>query len=125
MAATAALLILAMIYGHGGLAEGFYAPTDALCQTGPTAVDRSLDRPQVSRAVNAQKISIDSRYPNRLIIDNAEICFVRSRSRRSVYLSCSYGEGTQEAWRYGYHVTNGVIYLDQRPFRYCGPIDRQ
>jgi len=125
MAAVGIFLGWVMSHHRPDLADGFYAPTEALCRTGSTAVDRGLDRPQVGRAANAQKVAFDSRYPGRLIIDNSEICYIVSDRSAPIYVKCSYGGDAKSTWRYGYHENKGVIYLDQRAFKYCGPIDGQ
>lgn len=120
--ATMAAIMTVLIASRSRMGDGFYAPTEALCRTGPIAVDHSLDRPQVGRAVNIQKIARDNRYPSRLIIDNSEVCFVAKRGR-SRSLTCSYGGNSGESWTYG-HVfwRNGAIFIDGREFRYCGPV---
>ncbi|KGM34759.1 hypothetical protein [Inquilinus limosus] len=122
-AAMAALLtLLALFGGRLHLRDGFYAPTEALCRTGPTAIDRSLIRPWVGRAANVQKLAYSGAYPDRLIIDNSEVCFLVSRQKQGKHLECSYGGNAEEGWRYTYSESGGAIFLDRREFRYCGPI---
>lgn len=121
-AATMAAIMMVLIASRSRTGDAFYAPTEALCRTGPITVDRSLDRPQVGRAVNIQKIAFDNRTPSRLIIDNSEICFVIASGRHRS-LKCSYGGDSQESWRYGsVFWRNGNIFVDGREFRYCGPV---
>lgn len=123
--ATMALIMAVLIASRSTTGDGFYAPTEAMCRAGPIAVDRSLDRPQVGRAVNIQKIAFDNRYPSRLIIDNSEICFVTPAGRRSHSLKCSYGGDSQDDRRYGsVFWRSGNIFVDGREFKYCGPVTR-
>jgi len=123
-AATMAVImtVLMLFGGRLGLKDGFYAPTEALCRTGPTAIDRSLIRPWVGRAANVQKVAYDRKHPARLIIDNSEVCFLVRGRKRPDYLRCAHGGGADEEWRYTYFDRGGAIYLDRREFKYCGPV---
>src|SRR5262245_12823094 len=109
-------IVAVVVGGEPRLKDGFYAPTEALCRTGPTVIDRSLIRPWVGRAANVQKVAYSRKYPGRLIIDNSEVCFLVRRHKHIDYLRCSHGGGVDEAWRYTYFDRNGAIYLDGRAF---------
>ena len=116
------MTVLMLFGGRLGLKDGFYAPTEDLCRTGPAAIDRSLIRPWVGRAANVQKVAYNETHPARLIIDNAEVCFLVRGHKRPDFMRCSHGGGTDEEWRYMYFDRGGAIYLDGRAFKYCGPI---
>lgn len=120
--ATMVVIMTVLILSRPDTGDGFYAPTEAMCREGPIAVDRSLDRAWVGRAVNIQKIAFDNRYPSRLIIDNSEVCTMVKRGRgRS--LSCSRGGSSGETWTYGsVFWRSGKIFIEGREFRYCGPV---
>ncbi|WP_395681641.1 hypothetical protein [Inquilinus sp.] len=116
----AVMLVLAFTLGEpANLKDGFYARPEALCRTGPAAIDPSLIKSWSARPAKIQKVEYDSRHPDRLIVDASETC--RISRGRNAQIHCP-GDEDDEAWDAGYVAKSGSIYINRREFRYCGPI---
>jgi hypothetical protein len=114
------LLVLGLTIGEQAeLRDGFYARPEALCRTGPTAIDPSLIKSWSARPAKVQKVEYDSRYPDRLIVDASETC--RIMRGRQAHLHCP-RRGDEEEWEARYTARSGSIYINHREFKYCGPV---
>ncbi|HEY9348408.1 MAG TPA: hypothetical protein VIQ53_23975 [Inquilinus sp.] len=117
---AAGLLVLGLTIGEQPeLKDGFYARPEALCHTGPTALDPSLIKSWSARPAKIQKVEYDSRHQDRLIVDASETC--RITRGRNAQIHCP-GDGGEEEWEAGYAARSGSIYINRREFKYCGPI---
>lgn len=117
---AAVVLVLGLTLGtQPDLKDGFYARPEALCRTGPAALDPSLIKSWSARPAKIQKVEYDSRQPDRLIVDAAEIC--RITRGRHAQLRCP-RRGDEKEWEAGYVARGGSIYINHREFKYCGPI---